>query len=357
MRFAIIGVGNIAPIHAAAIRGVPGAELVAVATRHEGRGRAFVAEHGGTWYADYQELLAQARADVVAICTPHDLHAPMTVAAAQAGAHVLVEKPMARNVAECDAMIAACDRAGVSLGVAFQGRFEPLSVRLKAVLDAGRLGRLLWASANTLWHRTDAYYQSGPWRGTWAHEGGGVLINQAIHAIDLLVWLTGLPERVTARTRTLNHSIEVEDAALAILEYAGGRLGLIQATTIAHPGYPERLEFFGSTGSVVYNKGQARLDWRLTDPVEDYSDEAEVEQRRGPPYGHHRRRPHRPLQRFRVRHPGRPSLAGGRSRGATQRRSGGSYLPVKRVGELGRPRVSGGVRLPAGRRWGHRGGA
>lgn len=276
MRFAIIGVGNIAPIHAAAIRGVPGAELVAVATRDEGRGRAFVAEHGGAWYADYRELLTHARADVVAICTPHDLHAPMALAAAEAGAHVLCEKPLARNTAECDEMIAACQRAGVQLGVTFQSRFEPLSLRLKAALDAGRLGRLLWASANTLWHRTDAYYRSGPWRGTWAHEGGGVLINQAIHAIDLLVWLAGLPERVTARARTLNHAIEVEDAALAILEYAGGRLGLIQATTVAHPGYPERLEFFGSAGSVVYHKGQARLEWHLLEPAEDYTEEAEV---------------------------------------------------------------------------------
>lgn len=276
MRFAIIGIGNIAPIHAAAIRGVPGAELVAVATRDEGRGRAFVTQHGGTWYADYQELLAEARPDVVAICTPHDLHAPMTVAAAQAGAHVLCEKPMARNTAECDTMIEVCERAGVKLGVAFQGRFEPLSAKLKAGLDEGKIGRLLWSSANTLWHRTDAYYRSGPWRGTWAHEGGGVLINQAVHAIDLLIWLAGLPQCVTARTRTLNHAIEVEDAALAILEYGDRRLGLIQATTIAHPGFPERLEFFGSAGSVVYNKGQARLEWRVADPPQEYTDEAEV---------------------------------------------------------------------------------
>lgn len=276
MRFAIIGVGNIAPIHAAAIRGLPGAELVAVATRHEGRGRAFVGENGGTWYADYRELLAHAQADLVAICTPHDLHAPMTVAAAQAGVHVLCEKPMARTVAECDAMIAACDRAGVRLGVVFPGRLEPLSLRLRAALDAGRLGRLLWVSANILWYRTDAYYRSGPWRGTWAHEGGGVLINQAMHAIDLLIWLSGLPEQVTARARTLNHAIEVEDAALAILEYADGRLGLIQATTVALPGYPERFEFFGANGSAIYHKGQARLEWHLADPAEDYSEEDEA---------------------------------------------------------------------------------
>ncbi len=194
MRFAIIGIGNIAPIHAAAIRGVSG-ELVAVATRDEGRGRAFAEQHGGTWYGDYQQLLDDAHPDVVAICTPHDLHEPMTRAAARAGVHVLCEKPMARNVGECDAMIAACAQAGVTLGVTFQGRFEPLSTRLKAALDGGRLGRLLWSSANTLWHRTDAYYRSGPWRGSWAHEGGGVLINQAIHAIDLLIWLGGSPSR------------------------------------------------------------------------------------------------------------------------------------------------------------------
>jgi len=276
MRFALVGIGNIAPVHARAIQDTPGAELVAVATRDEARGRAFVAEHGGVWFADYQEMLAHAGADAVSLCTPHDLHAPMTIAAAAAGLHVLCEKPMARTVAECDAMIEACARARVTLGVVFQSRFERLSISLKNALDEGRLGRLLWVSANTLWHRTDAYYRSGPWRGTWEHEGGGVLINQAIHAIDLLIWLAGMPERVTAKARTLNHAIEVEDAALAMLEYADGRLGLIQATTAAFPGYPERLEFFGSQGSAVYHKGQARLEWHLLDPIEDRIEEAEV---------------------------------------------------------------------------------
>jgi UDP-N-acetyl-2-amino-2-deoxyglucuronate dehydrogenase len=276
MRFAIIGVGNIAPIHAAAIHAIDGSEMVAVATRNEERGRAFASQHGATWFADYEDLLKQAEPDVVAICSPHDLHLPMTLAAAQSECHVLCEKPMARNTAECDAMIDACARAGVTLGVSFQGRFEPLSLKLKAGLDADKIGRLLWASANTLWHRTDAYYRTAPWRGTWAHEGGGVLINQAIHAIDLLLSLTGMPEKITARTRTLNHQIEVEDAALAILEFAGGALGLIQATTIAHPGYPERLELFGEKGSVVFSKGEARLDWRIADPPEEMNEQAEV---------------------------------------------------------------------------------
>jgi UDP-N-acetyl-2-amino-2-deoxyglucuronate dehydrogenase len=141
LRFGIIGVGNIAPVHAAAIRGTPDAELVAVATRNPDRGRAFANQNGGTWYSDYRALLAQPDIDVVTLCTPHDLHLPMTLDATAAGKHVLCEKPMARTVAECDTMIQAARRAGVGLGVILQARFEPLAARLKAALDRGVLGR------------------------------------------------------------------------------------------------------------------------------------------------------------------------------------------------------------------------
>jgi len=276
IRFGLIGIGNIAPHHAVAIKNTTGAELVAVATRNSERGNAFTCEHGGTLYADYRDLLARAEVDAVAICTPHDLHAPMTIDAAAAHKHILVEKPMARNVAECDAMIAACERAGVTLGVLFQMRFDPLAVKLKKIIDDGKLGRLIWTTTNALWYRTDDYYRSGAWRGTWEHGGGGVLINQAIHVIDLTLWLTGMPTRVTAQTRTLNHAIEVEDAALAILEYADNRLGLIQATVAAFPGYPERIEIVGSRGSAVYHRGEARLEWHLAEPREDGEERAEV---------------------------------------------------------------------------------
>ena len=276
LHFGIIGVGNIAPLHALAIQTLPEAELVAVATRNAERGQAFAEKYGGVWQPDYAELLQRPDVDVVAICTPHDLHAPMTIAAAQAGKHVLCEKPMARTTAECDAMIEACDRAGVTLGVVFQSRFEPLSLQLKRLIDEGTLGRILWNSANTIWYRSDDYYRSGPWRGTWAHEGGGVLINQAIHAIDLMLWLTGMPDRVTAQTRTLNHAIEVEDGAIATLEYADNRLGLIQATTAAYPGYTERLEVYGTRGSAIYHKGEGRLEWHLLDPREDHVLEANI---------------------------------------------------------------------------------
>ena len=276
LHFGIVGVGNIARLHAQAIAALSDAELVAVATRNAEHGQAFAVKYGGQWLPDYAELLRRPEVDVVAICTPHDLHAPMTIAAAQACKHVLCEKPLARTTAECDAMIAACDRAVVTLGVVFQSRFEPLSQQLKSLIDEGALGRILWSSANTIWYRGDDYYRSKPWRGTREHEGGGVLINQAIHAIDLMLWLTGMPERVAAQTRTLHHPIEVEDGAIAILEYADNRLGLIQATTAAYPGFAERLEVYGTRGSAIYHKGEGRLEWHLLDPREDHLLEANV---------------------------------------------------------------------------------
>lgn len=283
LNFAIIGIGNIAPVHAAAIAATPDARLVAVATRDPGRGQAFAAAHGAGWHADYREVLARPDVDVVAIATPHNLHLPMTVDAAAAGKHVLCEKPMACTVAECDEMIGACDAAGVQLGITFQGRFEPLAAELKALVDSGRLGRLLWASSHTVWYRDAAYYRSKPWRGTWAEEGGGVLINQAIHAIDLFVWVGGLPSRITAQVGTLNHEIEVEDAAVAMLSYGDSAVGLIQATTVAYPGYAERLEFYGTQGGVVYHKGEARLEWHLLDPREDGEKQAEASSGAGSP--------------------------------------------------------------------------
>lgn len=276
LRFAIFGAGNIAPIHATAIKYTPDAELTAVVTRNAERGRAFVDQYGGKWFADYRDVLAHDDVDVVSICTPHDLHAPMTIDAARAGKHILVEKPMAISTAECDAMIDACNKTGVTLCVFFQMRFDPLTQKLKSLIDTGKLGRLIWNSTTALWYRTDEYYRSGSWRGKWAHEGGGVLINQGVHVIDLMLYLTGMPARITAQMRTLNHQIEVEDGALAMLEYPDNRLGLIQATVAAYPGYPERLEIVGTNGSAIYHRGQARLEWHLQNPCEDGEQQTEI---------------------------------------------------------------------------------
>jgi predicted dehydrogenase len=276
LRVGIIGVGNIAPVHAAAIQAEGGSALVAVATRHPERGPAFAARYGAAWHADYQDLLRQPEVDVVTICATHAERVSMALAAAQAGKHIWCEKPLARTAAECDTIIAACDRADVRLGVVFQSRFDPLALKCREILQAGRLGRLLWASTSTPWYRDEAYFASKPWRGEWAESGGGVLINQAIHAIDLLVWLVGMPSRVTAQTRTLAHAIEVEDAAHALLEFPGGALGAIQATTVAYPGYPERLEFYGTNGSLVLHKGQGQVEWHLLDPPEDGREQAAI---------------------------------------------------------------------------------
>ena len=276
LRFGIIGLGNVAPMHAEAIGLTEGAELVAVADSDRERGAAFGARYRVRCHARYQDLLACDDVDAVCICTPHDLHSPMTIEAAQTGKHVLCEKPMARNLAECDRMIAACERAGVTLAVVFPVRSEPLAAKLKAAIDGGELGRLLWASANTLWYRSAEYYRSAAWRGTWEHEGGGVLINQGIHGLDLLLWTAGMPVAVTSRMRTLDHAVEVEDAALAVLEYGDGGLGLVQATTVAYPGFPEYFEYFGSAGSAVYRKGEGRLEWHLARPPHDRVDETEA---------------------------------------------------------------------------------
>jgi predicted dehydrogenase len=276
LRFGIIGAGNIAPVHAVAINSIEGAELLAVADSNPERGQALADKFGGTPYTDYHDLLARSDVDAVSICLPPYLHAPITLEAAAKGKHVLCEKPMAISLAECDAMIAACGKAGVTLGVIFQGRFEPLALQLKTAIDAGELGQLLWVSANTFWHRTDAYYQSGDWRGILAKEGGGVLMNQAIHAVDLLLWLAGTPARVTAQIRTLNHKIEIEDCAFASMEYENGKLGIIQATTISIPGYPERLEFYGTQGSAIYHKGQGQLEWHFLDAEKDRTDSSEA---------------------------------------------------------------------------------
>jgi len=276
LRFAIIGVGNIAPVHATAIKAIPDATLVAVATRREERGRKFTQKFGGEWHGDYREVLKRDDVDVVTLCTPHNLHLPMTLEAAAAAKHVLCEKPLARSIAECDQMIAACDRARVTLGVIFQFRFEPLALKLKALVESDKLGKLIWNSANTIWYRTDEYYASDLWRRTWDGGGGGVLINQAIHTLDLMLWLSGMPKRISAQTRTLRHAIETEDSALATLEYAEGRIGLVQATTAAYPGYPERLEIYGTKGGAVYHKGQGKLEWHIADPKEDGLEEAEV---------------------------------------------------------------------------------
>jgi predicted dehydrogenase len=173
------------------------------------------------------------------------------LAAAARGLHVLVEKPIDVTVAKVDALIAEANRAGVTLGVIFQDRLKPDLARLKALVDAGALGSPILAEASVKWYRPPSYYEGSRWRGRRALDGGGALMNQGVHTVDLLVWLFGPVRRVSGRVTTAHHAIEVEDTAVAVLEFANGAVGTIEATTAAYPGYPRRLALTGSNGTAV----------------------------------------------------------------------------------------------------------
>lgn len=258
LRFGIIGCGVIGPVHAHALSQIPQARLVGVCDIIPERSERIRHEFGAdVIVTDYRELLDRPDIDAICICTPHYLHAEMTIAAANAGKHVFCEKPMAIDPADMDAMIAAADRAGVQLGICFQHRFDPVMVQLKALVDAGHFGRMLLGGAHCRCRRDASYYNSAAWRGTWAQEGGGVLINQAIHTIDVMFWLLGEATSVTGTASTLcwNDFIEVEDTATGIVTFANGAQGHIAATNASNLDWHTRLQLFGSSGSAEVNTG------------------------------------------------------------------------------------------------------
>ena len=197
-------------------------------------------------------MLRDPRVNVVTICTPSGAHMEPAVAAARAGKHVIVEKPLEVTLKRCDRIIEACDRAGVVLSTIFPSRFHESSRLLKQAVERGRFGRLTMGDAYVKWFRTQAYYDSGAWRGTWKLDGGGALMNQAIHSVDLLAWLMGPVKDISAHMAMLAHErIEVEDVAVATLRFENGALGTIEATTAAFPGALKRIEVHGSAGSAI----------------------------------------------------------------------------------------------------------
>ncbi len=257
----IIGCGMIAKFHARAIADMRGSRLVACYSRSPEKGAEFVNEFGGTPYSDLQSMLADPAVDIVTICTPSGAHLEPGVMAARAGKHVLVEKPLEVTTARCDKLIAECDKAGVRLGTIFPSRFHRSSQLLKGAVDSGRFGSIALAAAYVKWFRTQQYYDSGQWRGTWKLDGGGALMNQAIHSVDLLLWLMGPVTSLAAMTALRAHErIEVEDAAVASLEFASGALGAIEATTAAYPGSLKRVEISGSTGYATLEE-EALVKW------------------------------------------------------------------------------------------------
>jgi predicted dehydrogenase len=253
--FGFVGTGVIAAMHAAAVAALPRARLAAVTDVADGAAAAFAAARGCAAEPGLDQLLARPDVDVVCVCVPSGLHAEIGVRAAQAGKHLVVEKPIDVTLAAADRLIEAARAAGVALTVISQHRFDPGLIELKRLLGDGALGRLVLAEASTKWYRTQAYYDSAAWRGTWAMDGGS-LMNQGIHYVDLLRWCMGPVTEVTAVCATQAHQVEVEDTALAIVRFGSGAVGTILSSTAAYPGFPQRLEITGTHGTVIVEDGR-----------------------------------------------------------------------------------------------------
>ena len=251
IRFGIIGCGRIAPKHAESIVALPDAELVGVCDIVPERAQAFADKYGAAPYTDYRAMLERPDLDVVTIATPSGLHAEIGIAAAGAGKHVMVEKPMAMTLKSADELIAACRAAGVKLAVIHQNRFNKSIKLLRQALEAGRFGKLTHGQATIRWNRDQNYYAQAPWRGTKLQDGG-VLMNQSIHNIDLLQWMFGPAESVFGYTATQLRQIEMEDVGAAVIKFRNGAIGLIEAASTIYPkNIEETLNIFGATGSVI----------------------------------------------------------------------------------------------------------
>lgn len=254
VKVGIIGTGKIARVHAQSLVNLDEADFTAVCDMDGARAQAFADEYGvPNVFSDMNEMLTSGLVEAVMCCTPHPVHERVVVAAANAGIHVLCEKPMAIALDEADRMIEAADKAGIAFGVIFQRRWWPAAQRIRAAIDAGQLGNLtLGECAVKIW-RSQEYFDSDPWRGTWATEGGGVLMNQAVHAIDQFAWFMGKPVEVVGRYATLRHGdyIDVEDTAVATVVFENGALGTIQAASTFQPGFGFRIGVHGDSGATA----------------------------------------------------------------------------------------------------------
>lgn len=263
--FGIVGCGAISETHARAIALLPDARVVAVSARTPEKAAAFAARVGGEPAASTEALLARPDLDAVVIGTPSGTHAELGLRAAHGGKHVVVEKPLDVTLEAADRLIAGCRDARVTLSVISQFRFLDAVGRVRDAMAAGRFGVPTVGSAYVKWFRPQSYYESAAWRGTKALDGGGALINQSIHAIDLLLHLFGPVERVMAASATLAHTIEVEDTAAAAIRFASGAVGHVAGTTAAYPGQAARLELHGSKGSAIFDLGGTMRSWEFED--------------------------------------------------------------------------------------------
>lgn len=265
----LVGGGNISETHARAARRISGVAVAAIFGTDREKVARLSAECGAAPYSDFEKFLRHRPMDFVAIGSPSGLHAEQGIAAARCGLHVLTEKPLDISTARADALIAATAEAGVKLGVFFQDRFKADLIRVKKWTEAGILGKLILADARVKWFRPASYYADSRWRGTLRWDGGGALINQAIHTVDLLLWLCGEVTAAQAVRKTALHKIEAEDTLVAALEFKNGGIGTLQAATSVFPGYPRRLELTGSEGTVIIEHDRL-LAADLRKPPEDF---------------------------------------------------------------------------------------
>jgi len=272
----LIGGGNISETHARAARAIPDVEIAAIFGTNAQKVGRLCREYGGRPYGNFDEFLAHRPMQLVAIGSPSGLHAEQGIAAARYGLHVLTEKPIDISLDRADALIAETRKAQVQLGVFFQDRCKPDILSVRNAVDAGVLGKPILADARVKWFRPPEYYSNSRWRGTWVLDGGGALINQAVHTLDLMLWIFGEVQAVQAVCKSVLHTIEAEDTLIATLEFANGALGVLQAATSVFPGYPRRLELTGSEGTLIIEQDRL-LAADLKNPSRDLLKSSEAD--------------------------------------------------------------------------------
>ncbi len=264
VKFGIIGTGAIAKLHAEALSMTDNAELYIVYDKVPERAASFAQKHNCRMATSFDELLA-SEVEAVTIATPSGLHAEVAIPAARAGKHVLCEKPLEVTVSKTNDLVRTCESSNVRLSAVFQSRFSRSVQTIKKAVDAGRFGEPVLAAASVRWYRNPEYYASATWRGTWALDGGGALMNQGIHTVDLLLYFNGDVSEVTGRIARLRHkSIEVEDTVVAMLKFKNNSLGTIEASTACAPGFPRRVELSGTKGSVMLEDDRI-IRWSFAD--------------------------------------------------------------------------------------------
>lgn len=263
VRFGIVGCGVVSSLHAESLAVSPFTELTAVSDIDGERARQFAAEHNIPHvYTDYRDMVSAGVVDAVSVCTPSGLHADVAIAAAEAGRHILCEKPLDIRADRMTDMIMAAQNGRVKLGAVYQRRGLAQTQRIKQALASGELGRLVLCDAYLKYYRSQAYYDSAGWRGTWAMDGGGALMNQGVHGVDMIQWLAGGVRKVYARAAALSRNIEVEDTVVAVVEFVGGGFGVIEGATTVYPERSTRFELHGEKGSIIFDD-QGLQEWKV----------------------------------------------------------------------------------------------